>query len=171
MEYMRHLKLGYPSLNNYPSIICSEVNFPRVSPELQALPPTSDTPLYAEVGADNRSWTLGKGWNNLATLKLAGLSQNGVRPLYICVLTIGQNARNSAPDSSCYSCSRRPYPDGLARLVDAFSGPWPANINWAVWRTRLAQTPCSRYDRDSLDCRHFTRGSRRMCSFRELCTQ
>jgi hypothetical protein len=78
MENIRNLTITYPSLNDYPSLIQSEVSFPRVSPELQALPPTSETPLYASAGADNRSWTLGKGWNNLATLKLAGLSQNGV---------------------------------------------------------------------------------------------
>jgi hypothetical protein len=78
MEHLRNLNISYPPLNNYPSIIQSEISFPRVSPELQALPPTSDTPLYASAGSDNRSWTLGKGWNNLASLKLAGLSQNGV---------------------------------------------------------------------------------------------
>ena len=73
---MQHLKIAYPSLDQYPSVI--DLCFPRHSPELQALPPTSETPLYASIGTDSRSWTLGKGWSSLETLKLAGLSQNGV---------------------------------------------------------------------------------------------
>jgi hypothetical protein len=73
---MRKLRIGSPQFDGYPSI--TDVQLPRISPELQALPPAAESPLYATVGTDSRNWTLGKGWNNLESLTLAGLGQNGV---------------------------------------------------------------------------------------------
>jgi hypothetical protein len=112
MEHMRNLKIGYPALDQYPSVI--DVSFPRVSPELQALPATSGTPLYASVaGVDSRGWTLGKGWNNLASLKLAGLSQNGVSLIISFILTEGQDYRDSVTTARRDPCTGRTHPSRL----------------------------------------------------------
>lgn len=146
--------LDYPSLQPYANVTTAA--FPRISPELEYLvldrQKTSGAvmPLTGHAG-----WGLGPGWENLRTLKLAGLSHNGVR---LCLLHLSPTQRTQLISGPGKDTSHTPATAVRPRFyahhprpVDPFLGLVHPIGHCTVRPARLAQAPHARHERHATD--------------------